>query len=56
MERVFRESKSFKQAEEWDILQHISLTPEQRQEASEQLRARVYGNHAPDVRDAQHKK
>ena len=28
------------------------MTPEQRQEASEQLRHRVYGNHAPDVREA----
>jgi hypothetical protein len=52
MERVFKESKNFRQAEEWDILQHISMTPEQRQEASEQLRDRVYGNHAPDVREA----
>jgi hypothetical protein len=56
MERVFKESKNFRQAEEWDILQHISMTPEQRQEASEQLRDRVYGNHSPDVREAQHKK
>jgi hypothetical protein len=52
MERVFKESKNFRQAEEWDILQHISMTPEQRQEASEQLRDRVYGNHAPDVRES----
>jgi hypothetical protein len=56
MERVFKESKNFRQAEEWDILQHISMTPEQRQEASEQLRHRVYGNDAPDVREAQHNK
>ena len=52
MERVFKESRNFRQAEEWDILQHISMTPEQRQEASEQLRNRVYGNDAPDVREA----
>jgi len=56
MERVFKESKSFKHAEEWDILQHISMTPEQRQEASEQLRYRVYGSHTPDIREARHKK
>jgi hypothetical protein len=54
MERVFKESKNFTQAEEWDILQHIRMTPEQRQEASKQLRDRVYGNHAPDVREAHH--
>lgn len=56
MERVFQRSKDFKQAEEWDILQHIRMTPEQRQEASEQLRDRVYGKHAPDVRKAQQRK
>jgi hypothetical protein len=56
MERVFKQSKNFRQAEEWDILQHISMTPEQRQEASKQLRDRIYGKNAPDVRDAQHKK
>jgi len=56
MKRVFKESKNFRQAAEWDILQHISMTPEERQEASEQLRNRVYGNDAPDVREAQSKK
>ena len=56
MERVFHRSKSFKEAEEWDILQHIRMTPEQRQEASEQLRDRAYGKHAPDVRKAQQRK
>jgi len=56
MERVFQRSKNFKQAEEWDILQHIRMTPEQRQEASEQLRDRVYGKRAPDVRKAQQRK
>ncbi|KPK18309.1 MAG: hypothetical protein AMK69_25000 [Nitrospira bacterium SG8_3] len=52
MERVFQRSKDFKQAEEWDILQHVSMTPEQRQEAAEQLRDRVCGKEAPDVREA----
>jgi hypothetical protein len=56
MERVIKKSKSFKDAEQWDILQHIRMTPEQRQQASEQLRDRVYGKHAPDVRKAQQKK
>jgi hypothetical protein len=56
MERVFQRSKDFRQAEEWDILQHIRMTPEQRQEASEQLRERVYGKHAPDVRKAHQRK
>ena len=56
MERVFQRSRNFKQAEEWDILQHVRMTPEQRQEAAEQLRDRVYGKDAPDVRKARQKK
>ena len=56
MERVFQRSKNFRQAEEWDILQHVRLTSEQRQEAAEQLRDRVYGKDAPDVRKAQQRK
>jgi hypothetical protein len=56
MERVLQRSKSFKEAEEWDILQHVHLTPAQRQKAAEQLRNRVYGKDAPDVREAQQRK
>jgi len=55
MERVLQKSRSFKQAEEWDILQHVSMTPEQRQKAADQLREKVYGKGAPDVREAQQK-
>jgi hypothetical protein len=56
MERVVQRSRNFKQAEEWDILQHVRMTPEQRQKVAEQLRNRVYGKDAPDVRKAQKKK
>ena len=56
MERVFQRSKNFEQAEEWDILQHVRMTSEQRQEAAKQLRDRVYGKRAPDVRKAHQKK
>jgi hypothetical protein len=52
MERVFQRSRNFKQAEEWDILQHVRMTPEHRQKVAEQLRNRVYGKIAPDVRKA----
>jgi hypothetical protein len=55
MERVLQKSRSFKQAEKWDIFQHISMTPEQRQEAAAQIRERIYGKSVLDVREA-HKK
>ena len=52
MERVFQKSRNFKEAEDWDILQHVRMTSAQRQEAARQLRDRVYGKDAPDVREA----
>ena len=52
MERVFQKSRNFKEAEDWDILQHVRMTPAQRQEAARQFRGRVYGKDAPDVREA----
>ncbi|MBN2124138.1 MAG: hypothetical protein JW821_07580 [Deltaproteobacteria bacterium] len=50
MERILTKSRSFKEAEKADILQHVRMTPEQRQEAAAALRERVYGKDAPDVR------
>ncbi len=56
MERVIHKSKSFKQAEEWDISQHISMTPDEHQEVAAELRKRVYGRGAVDVREAERNK
>lgn len=53
MERVYHKTKSYKEAEEWDILQHIRMTPEERQCVAAELRKRVYGENCPDVREAQ---
>jgi hypothetical protein len=55
MKRVYNKSKDFKEAEEWDILQCVRLTPEQRQEAAAELRRRVYGTKVPAIRKAQKK-
>jgi hypothetical protein len=48
--RSFNIATSFSDAKRWDILQQISLTPEQRQRAAKELKQRVFGKHAPDVR------
>jgi hypothetical protein len=48
--RSVHKSTSFLAAKRWDILQQISLTPEQRQLAAKELKERVFGKHAPDVR------
>ncbi len=52
MERVVHKAKNFKEAEEWDILQQINLTPEQRQEIARQLKQRFYGSNTVDVRES----
>ena len=56
MERVFRKSRNFKESEEWDILQHIGMTSEERQKVAAELRKRVYGEDVPDVRETQPRK
>jgi hypothetical protein len=56
MKRIFHKSKSFKEAEKWDILQHIRMTPGERQAAAAELRRRVFGKDAPDVREVQRTK
>lgn len=55
MKRVFNKAKTKKEAEEWDIFQNISMTPDERLYVSDELKRRVYGPNCPDVREA-HKK
>jgi hypothetical protein len=49
MKRVFHKSKSFKEAEEWDVLQHARLTPEQRLKAAAELKKRAFGDDLPRI-------
>ena len=56
IKRVAHKTKSFKEAEEWDILQHIQMSSEERQKAAKELRKRFYGNKVPDVREVYIKK
>ncbi|MCX6557470.1 MAG: hypothetical protein NTW95_08605 [Candidatus Aminicenantes bacterium] len=51
-DRSFNKAMSFSAAKQWDILQQISLTPEQRQQAAKELKERVFGKHAPDIRSS----
>jgi hypothetical protein len=53
MKRVFHKSKSFKEAEEWDVLQHTRMTPEQRLRAAAKLKKRVFGDDVQRIRKAQ---
>jgi hypothetical protein len=56
MKRILHKSKTFKEAEEWDIQQHIQMTPEERQEVAAELRRRTFGRETPDVRDGHPRK
>ena len=51
MERVYFKTKRFSEAEKQDILQYVRLTPDQRQRIARQLKERVYGKNAQDVRE-----
>ncbi len=51
MKRIVHKTRSFQEAEEWNILQHIQLTPEERQAVVAKLRKRVYGKKPPDIRE-----
>lgn len=55
MKRVFKKSNNFSDAAEWDIQQQISMSPEERQAAANELRRRVFGKR-PDVREAERTK
>jgi len=50
MKRIVHKTRDFKEAEEYDIMQHRMLTPEQRQRISYLLKIRVYGRKWHDIR------
>ncbi len=56
MKRVVNIANGFKEAEEWDIKQQISMTPDERFTAANKLKELVYGKNVPDVREWHKKK
>jgi len=50
LKQIVNIANGFKEAEDWDIKQHIDMTPEERQRIAKILRERVYGKDNPDVR------
>lgn len=48
---IVHKTKNFRDAEAWDIKQHIQMSPEERQKTAKIPRERVYGKDCPDVRD-----
>ena len=53
MKRIaVHKSHSFREAEEWDVAQQLSMTPEERRKAARELRSRFYGLTCLDVRES----
>ncbi len=50
MEKILNKAKNNKEAEKWDILQQIKMSPEERMKAAKELKKKFYGNNPPDVR------
>ena len=51
MERTVHKSHDFEAAIEWDVHQHLSLSPQERLRAARTLKERVFSSDAPDVRE-----
>jgi hypothetical protein len=56
MKRIYHKAKNFKEAEEWDILQNLQMSSEERQEGAKILRERVYGQKPVDVKESRRMK
>jgi hypothetical protein len=52
-DRTVHKARGFDEARRWDIEQHVSATHEERQATARELKRRVYGDGAPDVREAE---
>jgi len=50
MERILNKAKNSNEAEKWDILQQIKMSPEERMKVAKELKKKFYGNNPPDVR------
>ena len=50
MERILNKAKNHKKAEQWDILQQIRMSPEERMKVAKELKKRYYGDNPPDLR------
>ena len=56
MKRVVNIANGFEEAEERDIKQQISMTPDERFAVAKKIREMFYGLNSPDVREWHRKK
>jgi hypothetical protein len=50
MERILHKAKNHKEAQQWDILQQINMSPEERQNIAKEFKKRFYGSNVRDIR------
>jgi len=50
MKRIVKVARNYQEAEEWDILQQIKMTPAERQQVAFELKRRVFGKNWEDLR------
>lgn len=46
-------AKNHREADEWDILQNLRMTPQERLCAARQLQLQYFGKDSPDVKQSQ---
>lgn len=51
MKRVVNKAVDHKAASEWDVKQHLAMTPAERMRAAKELRDRVYPKDSKDIRE-----
>ena len=51
VERIVKKSRTFREADRWDVRQNIALTPQERIRIAHALRKRAYPANAKDVRE-----
>ena len=56
MKRKVHIARNHKEAEEYNIMQHLKMTPDERLAAAKKLKERVYGKNCPDIREAHKRK
>jgi hypothetical protein len=53
IKRVIHKARNHRQAERWDLLQQIEISPEERQQVAKELKKRFFGDSRIKVRTEQ---
>jgi hypothetical protein len=51
VERIVHKAASFAEANEWEIRQHLELTPQQRMRAAKAIKERMFPGRNVDIRE-----